>query len=212
MERLRTRIDQSWRQLGVRRPPRPADLLARYAESHRAYHTLEHLSECFAWLASAHERAERPAELALALAYHDAVYDPQRTDNERRSAAAFEADAARVGLARDPTRRIAALIEQTADHGMATGDGALLNDIDLSILGASPYQYERYLQQIRREYAHATDEAFRCGRTLVVRDFLQRTSIFHTPLFARRLEPLARRNLSAELDRLQSPATGATAP
>src|SRR5687768_17503475 len=52
----------------------------------RHYHTLTHLTACLRELDTAQKLAERPAEVELALWFHDAVYRTYRFDNEARSA------------------------------------------------------------------------------------------------------------------------------
>ena len=61
-------------------------LVACYSEKHRHYHTLQHLRECFELFDEAKGMAGRPAEIGLALWFHDAIYDVRRYDNEARSA------------------------------------------------------------------------------------------------------------------------------
>lgn len=75
-------------------------IAARYTEPQRHYHTLAHLEEMLRRLdefeANAPAAHRLPAGgtqrlvLELALLFHDAVYDPQRGDNEERSAVWFE--------------------------------------------------------------------------------------------------------------------------
>ena len=62
-------------------------LLAAYAEPQRHYHSTQHLAECLHGFETVRHLAQRPAEVALALWFHDAVYDVQRHDNEAQSAA-----------------------------------------------------------------------------------------------------------------------------
>lgn len=170
--------------------------MGRWREPHRHYHTLEHLDECLAWLDTV-DGAERPDELAIALFFHDAVYDPARADNEAQSAALFVHMAA--GAPAPVVERVAALILSTASHE-GSGDAALLADIDLAILGAPPARYDRFERDVRREYAIYDDASYSAGRRRVLAGFLERLSIYQTPPF-QRLEPQARDNLARSLAR-----------
>ena len=199
---------RAWRRLGARDVPDFAEVVARYSEGHRAYHTLEHLQECHRWLATVRELAERPFEIELALVYHDVVYDPRRTDNEKCSAELFKTHAQAAKLPDEPTERVVALIEGTASHSTRTGDGALLNDIDLAVLGASPHAYDRYEDQLHQEYAHVEEQLFRAGRERILRSFLEATAIYATRFFRQRLEAQARLNLSRSLTALQESEPG----
>src|SRR3954469_12226246 len=77
-----------WTALGAAEVPRGLfnQLVAAYSERQRHYHTLQHLRECLAHFEAASMLARRPAEVELALWFHDAVCEPQRHDNEERSA------------------------------------------------------------------------------------------------------------------------------
>ena len=129
----------------VVRPGHPArtrlfgHLLAAYAEPHRRYHTQQHLQECLGHLQGAWGPAEHPGEVALALWFHDAVYAPDRHDNEPQSADWRGRAVVAAGWAPAVADRIHALILATRhDAAPATPDEALLVDIDLAILGAAP--------------------------------------------------------------------------
>lgn len=178
-------------------------LVAGYSEGHRAYHVAEHIAECLAWLERATDLVERPAELAIALYFHDAVYDPRTGDNEERSAALFRELAAAACVPDDAISRIAALILSTASHGAATGDAALLSDIDLAILGAPPSRYARFERDVRHEYSIFEDELYGIGRAHVLRGLLARLRIFQTERFEARLEAQARENLGRALATLE---------
>ncbi len=174
------------------------ELLARYAEPHRRYHTAEHVEEVLAAVDALRDLAADPAAVELAAWMHDAVYDP------RAPAGANEEASARLALARVGGPRgeeVARLIRLTADHTCAAGDanGAVLLDADLWILGAPPARYERYRAGVRAEYGHLDDEAWRVWRSGVLRALLARPRLYVTHRFRDRLEPQARRNLAGEL-------------
>ena len=61
-------------------------LLAAYSEKHRHYHTIKHIDHCLRELDGAKSLAHDPAEVELALWFHDAIYDPHSSKNEERSA------------------------------------------------------------------------------------------------------------------------------
>jgi len=79
---------------------------------------------------------------------------------------------------------------------------ALLQDIDLSILGADAELYDRYEGWIRQEYEFVPEEAFRKGRSAVLQSFLDQDVIYHTIELRERLEVSARDNLSRALAKL----------
>jgi predicted metal-dependent HD superfamily phosphohydrolase len=172
-------------------------LVAAYSERHRHYHTLQHLRECLAQFEAASMLARRPAEVELALWFHDAVYEPQRHDNEERSADWARASVLAAGCAEDVAERVAALVLATKSHSAPANDPdtALLLDIDLAILAAAPARFAEYERQIRAEYAHVPEEAFRARRAQVLQGFLARERIYVTDAFHDALEARARHNL-----------------
>jgi predicted metal-dependent HD superfamily phosphohydrolase len=176
-------------------------LVAAYSERHRHYHTLQHLRECLVQFDAAAMLARRPAEVELALWFHDAVYDPRRGDNEERSADWARDSVLAAGCGADMADRVAALVLATQSHVAAgdDADAALLLDVDLAILGAAPARFDEYEKQIRAEYAHVPDDDFRLGRARVLRGFLARERIYATGVFHDALEARARANLGRSL-------------
>lgn len=201
------RIARAWEEaswaLGIRAAPGVAsDLVRRWSEPHRRYHDRTHLEACLALFDEVRGEAERTGEVVAALLFHDAVYDPRRTDNEARSAAL--AAEALAGAPPDALRRVQAAILATQVHVAATSDEALVLDVDLSILGASDETYDRFEASIRDEYAHVPDAAYRAGRTAILRSFDVRTPIFRTPALRERFEARAHENLARALASLHS--------
>lgn len=78
---------QTWALLGASPPATELNaVLAAWNEPQRHYHDLRHLRECLGRWSAWQHLAEHPGEVALAVWYHDAVYQPQASANERQSA------------------------------------------------------------------------------------------------------------------------------
>jgi len=65
-------------------------LITAYSEKQRAYHTVQHLYECLSLFESVRSELNDAHVVALALLFHDVIYDPQAKDNELKSAELFE--------------------------------------------------------------------------------------------------------------------------
>lgn len=180
-----------------------AELIARYAERHRKYHTARHLDECFARLDEARSLAVHPFEIELALWFHDAVYDVRGHDNEERSAVWAEEAARAAGLANVVGERVRLLILATKhDAEPASSDAALLVDVDLAILGTAAERFDEYERQIREEYAWVPSVLFRSKRREILEGFLARPHVYNTSHFQDRYEASARANLSRSIAQL----------
>jgi predicted metal-dependent HD superfamily phosphohydrolase len=181
-------------------------LLAAYAEPQRHYHTLQHLGECLHWFSAVRHLAERPAEVELALWFHDAVYDVHRGDNEARSAEWADSSLREAGADGGVADRVAALVMATRHSQPASGDDAqLLVDIDLAILGTEPARFDQYDQQIRAEYAFVPDGIYRAQRREVLQSFLDRPRLYATSPMRAALEAPARTNLRRAIERAAGP-------
>lgn len=195
----------AWRALGVAGGSEPLfhELIARYSEPHRHYHTLQHLRECLGQFDAARDAAHHPGEIALALWFHDSVYDVHRQDNEERSADWAHDVVLRAGPHGEAAARIHALIMATCHLAAPSGhDAQLLVDADLAILGSEPGRFDESDAQIRAEYAHVPEADFRAGRRQVLNGFLARPRIYSTERFYTAYEAQARANLRRSLARL----------
>lgn len=178
-----------------------AELLRRYDEPHRHYHTSAHLAEVLDRVDELAGEAGDADVVRLAVWFHDAVYDPARADNEERSAVLAERMLTETDLPAETVAEVARLVRLTATHDPDEGDrdGAVLCDADLAILAAVPERYAAYAAAVREEYAAVPDEAFRAGRAAVLRRLLEAPSVFRTRFARDRWEDTARHNLRTEL-------------
>jgi predicted metal-dependent HD superfamily phosphohydrolase len=190
------------------------ELDRRYSEAHRHYHNWAHIAACLGQLDTARSLALHPAAVELALWFHDSVYIPGAPDNEQRSAEMLVNAAQRLNFSAPVAEEAQMLVLATrylaADEAETDGstrpkprDRELIRDIDLSILGAPPAEFDRYEQAIRREYGFVTDGERRRRRIAVLEGFLALPSIYQTAQFRKRYERQARRNLGRSIARLR---------
>ena len=181
-----------------------ADLLHRWAEPHRRYHDVAHLTAVLSTVDIYADRAADPDAVRLAAWFHDAVYDPRAADNEERSALLAVEALTGLGVPPERTDEVARLVRLTAAHRVPPDDrnGALLTDADLAILAMPAGEYDRYAAAIRQEYAHVPDPLFRTGRAAVLRHLLGLPELYRiVPDRADRTRR-AHANLRRELDGL----------
>lgn len=182
------------------------DLLKRWAEPQRRYHTTAHLVAVLDHIDVLEAHADDPDLVRLAAWFHDAVYAPERSTNEERSARLAERALPEIGLTEAQTAEVARLVRLTVTHDPADGDrnGEALCDADLAILAAAPDAYAAYAAAVREEYAFVPDEDFRAGRAAVLRQLLALPRLFRTPYGAAEWEGPARANLATEMDLLSA--------
>ncbi|RSS41702.1 hypothetical protein EF912_31240, partial [Streptomyces sp. WAC07061] len=176
-------------------------LLTAWAEPQRRYHTTTHLADVLARIDVLAGHAADPTTVELAAWFHDAVYRPDRSENEERSAALAERALPELGVGPARTAETARLVRLTVTHDPAPGDtnGEALCDADLGVLAGAPDAYASYAAAVRAEYGFVPDEAFRTGRAAVLRQLLALPRLFRTPYGTAHWEAPARRNLEAEL-------------
>ena len=180
-------------------------LRTRYADPARAYHGQRHIDMLLALHAELRQHLIAPDAVEAAIWYHDAIYLPLNSHNERDCAALLRADL--HGLA-DPSliETAATLVLATSSHAIPPGiapaiaaDCAWFLDMDLSILGADPAIFAWYNAAIRIEYAAVPEAEWRARRPHVLGTFLARERLYFTDHFHTLHDAQARRNLRAAI-------------
>ena len=179
--------------------------MTAWSEPQRHYRDQRHLRECLALWTRWREHSPRAGEVAIALWFHDAIYDPQASSNELNSAAWAARSLVRAGADSDTAQRVHDLVMAT-QHDASTAlasslDARLLVDIDLSILGSPAERFERYDQDVRKEYAWVPGFRYQEARAQVLQTFLDRPRLYHGEHAVVLLEAQARINLAAAMSR-----------
>jgi predicted metal-dependent HD superfamily phosphohydrolase len=202
---LRERFGDLWRRMGAGDDGRRIfdQVLQAYGEPHRHYHGVDHLRDCLEQLdnAPATRAARDLAETALW--FHDAVYVPRASDNEARSAEWAARALAQAGVPEARAQEVTRLVRLT-DHARPAEDplGALVCDVDLSILGRPPAEFAEYERRIRAEYDRVPEPFYRTGRASVLAGLLAREPLYRTEHFRALYEVAARRNLKHSMESL----------
>ncbi|MFE7188770.1 hypothetical protein [Kitasatospora sp. NPDC057541] len=193
---------------GADSDPGPAgrELLRRWSEPQRRYHTTDHLRAVLGHVDALAGHAGDPDAVRLAAWFHDAVYRPDRSENEERSAALAVRALDGAGLPAARVAEVARLVRLTVTHHPGPGDrdGEVLCDADLAVLGGPPRAYAAYAAAVREEYAFVPEPDFRAGRAAVLRQLLALPALYRTPTAHARFDAPARANLAAELARLEA--------
>lgn len=180
-----------------------AELLARWSEPQRRYHTVDHLRAVLAVVDAHAGAAADPDLVRLALWGHDAIYDPRAPGdaNEQASAILSARLLHRCSVPAAAVAEVTRLVRLTAGHSVAGGDrnGALMADADLAVLAGDWPSYVAYASAVRAEYAHVPDEAFRAGRSRVLRSLLALPMLYRVPELRAAWEERARANVAREL-------------
>jgi predicted metal-dependent HD superfamily phosphohydrolase len=207
-------VKERWRALiarlgvdGANSSPTLDALVAAYSEPQRHYHTLDHIAALFRLLDQHGQHLSDRDAVELAILFHDAVYDPARSDNEEASAALAAKTLASLHVPQRLATRVSHLILATrhgtaAPEASADGDMALLLDLDLAILAAKRDQYAAYAAAVRREYSIYPDEVYWPGRRKVLGQFLAQPRIYLTERLHRAWDGQARANLAWEMEQL----------
>jgi predicted metal-dependent HD superfamily phosphohydrolase len=188
-----------------------AELLERWVEPARHYHTTTHLVEMFGALEELEDAGEiddRQCSVArLAAWFHDAVYDTSAGvgSNEADSALLAREALQQLNFSEADIEAIDRLIRLTARHDTDAAEplDAAFHDADLWILSAPRERFDSYCDQVREEYAYVPDTEYRDGRAAILGPLLHRDRIYRTSHALRSWETPARLNLGRELARLR---------
>ncbi|WP_342647554.1 adenylyltransferase/cytidyltransferase family protein [Mucilaginibacter sp. CSA2-8R] len=149
----------------------PDEVIKRYQEPHRFYHTPEHLYDIYQQLL---ERGlANHKTLLLATAYHDVIYNPQSATNEEDSAQYFmqnyDGDA-------QLKQEVYNVIIDTKTHQPRSELSAIFCDVDLNILRQPLNKLLIYEDQIFKEFQFADFSLYRVKRVEALRQLQTKVS------------------------------------
>ncbi|MDX2319159.1 MAG: hypothetical protein QNK26_01005 [Moritella sp.] len=198
-----------------------ARLLSHYQELHRHYHDINHIEGCFIWFDRIEDQLDDPLAVALAIWFHDIIYDVRRSDNEVKSAQYGVTALTNFSVSTTLVQKVYELILLTQHPSKPTGminsvsdsffnrthndvltnihDQALFLDIDLTILGQNSAIYAHYENAIRSEYQHVPLWVYKLARKRLLKQFLRQPMIYYSDYFKEKFECQARVNIQSVL-------------
>lgn len=166
----------------------PSEVLLKYQEPHRFYHTLSHLFDVITYLKKFESTFDN--ELFLAAVYHDAVYNPKADDNEEQSANLFVKDALKSGLSKQQIKEIETLILDTKHHKPSLDKSKYLIDADLDILNQPLSKLIEYEHQIFKEFQFVDYSVYKPKRIEALKDLNKNNQLDYLIDYVEQRQPL----------------------
>ncbi|MEQ8926998.1 MAG: hypothetical protein RLO81_14350 [Fulvivirga sp.] len=179
------------------------DIERRYCGKNRYYHNLSHLEYMVEKAIVCKQHLTDFDIIMFSIFYHDIIYNISRKDNEEKSADFAVGQLNRLGVSIERIANCKRQILATKEHATDKDeDTNYLIDFDLAILGDTPEKYQKYTDNIRKEYSIFPNFLYKRGRRKVIGHFLSSDRIFKTAMFYQHYEQQARKNLAMELKKL----------
>ncbi len=163
------------------------DIVNRYSEPQRFYHTLDHIVEVLNELRNSDLLIHD--ELFLAAIFHDIVYNPQSKTNEEDSATFFLNEAKSSQLTTEQKEHIKQLILDTKHHKPTVKFSEEFIKADLAILNSSFDKLIKYEKQIFKEFQFVDYKDYKVKRIEVLKHFNANGNLNHLIDYVNSVEP-----------------------
>lgn len=203
---MKKQFEKLWIQLGSRIDSESEFQLLydSYTRPERFYHNLNHIQSCLNDFRKVSHLTKTPELVEVAIWYHDVIYDANNSDNEQKSADVAVAACSKAGLSNTKSQEVHDLILMTKHNKTPrTINQKIITDVDLAILGKPFSEYDMYEKAIRKEYSQFPEEDFRKGRVLLLRIFLEKSSIYSLEYFKNKYQSQAIRNIQKAISELE---------
>ena len=180
------------------------ELEALYAQPWRAYHNMDHITDCLDFFDQCSDHALNADAVELAIWFHDCIYNIGDSDNEAKSRDLF-LEKAEGQLPPELMAVIDELIMDTRHvEEPESSDGKLLSDIDLTSFSLP---WERYLadgKNVQLEMGYTDENDNRDGKIRFLSSLNEHGRIYYSPYYAKHHEHVAQANIRRHLDILHN--------
>lgn len=145
------------------------EIISRYNESHRFYHTIEHINDVLKKLND--KDLLKHDELFLTAVFHDIIYDPKSNTNEEDSANLFLSESKNSSLKSEQKEHIKQLILDTKTHKPTVKYSEDFISIDLSVFNSGFSDLLKYEQQIFKEFQFVDYKTYKAKRIEILNHY-----------------------------------------
>lgn len=160
-----------------------------YKEPQRVFHDISHIDTGLYHLTTLEKNGYIITDTQKAAwLFHDIVYQPNRNDNEEKSAYLFAEynKTYLLGFDEKEVEEVKQIILDTIKHRPTIDASKLILDIDMLVLGTSYEDFLDYRSKIEKEYSpFYSDVEMKEGTKLFIDATLQSERIFHTDVFSK---------------------------
>jgi len=172
------------------------NLVTRYTEPHRRYHTLEHIVSMLDEFMEVRIFLISPLSVQGGIWFHDVIYDVHSNCNEEASAQYAYAELVQLGVSESLILTVCHMI-RVSDHKSSSLfeslDTQLFLDLDVAILGKSWSEFLVFESGIRYEYQHVPELVY-CRERIKVLEALS-SQLYMTEYGKQSYQLAASRNL-----------------
>ncbi len=175
-------------------------LAEKYAESHRKYHTFEHIAFLLKEFSPVRCLARNPEAVEAAIWFHDAIYEIGSRINEEESAWFARCELGDLGCAEQFGLDVVGLILWTKHKDMppeANRDAQLLVSLDLLSLSLPLEDFMEHTKQIREEQRSAVpnEAAIIRGQVAFLNTIFDREAVYPLASFEKKYGKRAKSNI-----------------
>ena len=182
------------------------DFMDAYDTTDRGYHGLDHIESMLndfnkVQKSGLTEQIKNPDAFKYSVFMHDFK---NGTPNDVKESIDYALNSAK-NLRTADSEYVKKLISATdySHHPEITSfDEALMQDLDLAVLGRNPEEYQKYSKAVRKEYGKFDDSVYNPERIKVLKGFLDKENIYNTEFFRDNFEKTARENIQSEIQSL----------
>ena len=205
---LKDNLERSLKNMGAESETKTIfnDFMDAYDTAERGYHGLDHIESMLndfdkVQKSGLSEQVRNPDAFRYSVFMHDFR---NGTPNDVAESVDYAINSAKNLRTADSeyVRKLISATDYSRHPEITSFDEALMQDLDLAVLGRKPEEYQKYSKAVRQEYGQFDDSVYNPERIKVLKGFLDKENIYNTDFFRDNFEKTARENIQSEIQSL----------